>query len=74
MQNLGRIFIYAPRDQFRDAFSYSPSLDVRYYKDIDGGTIWNFRNTFDRSCDEIRLDIQSRKSLRKSNLNEINTL
>jgi hypothetical protein len=38
MQNLGRIerrLIYVPRDQFRDAFSYSSSLDVRYYKDVE---------------------------------------
>jgi len=34
--------------------------------------ILNFQNTFDSPCDEIRLEIQSRKYLRKSNLNEIN--
>jgi len=45
-----------------------------YASEWNGGNIWNFQNTFDRSCDEIRLDIQSKKCLRKSNLNEINTL
>jgi len=29
------ILIYVPRDQFRDVFNYSPSLDVRYYKGVE---------------------------------------
>ena len=37
-----------------------------------GVTFLNFlKNTFDSDCDEIRLEAQSRKFLRKSNLNEI---
>jgi len=26
--------MYVPHDQFLDVFSYSPSLDVRYYKGV----------------------------------------
>ena len=29
-----------------------------------------FQNTFDSDCNEIRMEIQRRKCLRKSNLNE----
>ena len=36
-----------------------------------GVQILIFQNTFDRSCDENRLEIQSRKCLRKSNHNVI---
>jgi hypothetical protein len=38
------------------------------------GQIFNFQNTFDRACDEIRLEIQSRNCRRMSNLNEIKAL
>ena len=36
-----------------------------------GSKILNFQNTFDSACDEIRLEIPSRKFLLNPNLNEI---
>ena len=38
------------------------------------GSYFNFQNTFDSACDEIRLEIQSRKLLWNSNLNGINLI
>ena len=38
------------------------------------GSDFKFQNTFDRLCNKIRLEIQSRKFLRKSNLNQIKGL
>jgi hypothetical protein len=41
------------------------------HRNAPGVQILDFKNTFDSVCDEIRLEIQSRKFLRKHNLNEI---
>jgi hypothetical protein len=49
---------------------HNPSIP-KYASECTGGQNLNFQNTFDSPCDEIRLELQSRKYLRKSNLNEI---
>jgi len=38
------------------------------------GSYFNFQNTFDSACDEIRLEIQSRNLLWNSNINGINLI
>jgi hypothetical protein len=54
-------------------YEFVPALDVtqsihdKIYIGMQRGQILNFQNTFNRACDEIRLGIQTRKCLRKSN-------
>ena len=49
---------------------HNPSMP-KYPSESTGGQNLKFQITFDRACDDIRLEIQSRKFLRKSNLNLI---
>ena len=47
------------------------SLHAKICMGMHQGQIKIFQNAFDRVCNEIRLEIQSRKCLKKPNLNDI---
>jgi hypothetical protein len=53
-------------------FTNSVIFSFRRKSECTGVRFLNFqKNTFDSDCDEFRLETQSRKFLRRSNLNEI---
>jgi hypothetical protein len=61
--------VYISRLTFTWSDTIRPCQNM--HRNAPGVQILDFKNTFDSVCDEIRLEIQSRKFLRKHNLNEI---